>query len=50
MDVIDAEGASTIRASSRRRMPDSLQEQEGVLREKLNSFKTTRWWLCRHDD
>ena len=42
MDGIEANDAmaSTIRASSRRhRMPNSLQDQEGVVREKLNSLK-----------
>ena len=42
MDGIKADDAiaSTIRASSRRhRMPNSLQDQEGVVREKLNSLK-----------
>ena len=39
MDGIEADNASSIRASSRSRMPNSLQDQEGVVREKLNSLK-----------
>ena len=39
MDGIEAGDASSIRASSRSRMPNSLQDQEGVVREKLNSLK-----------
>ena len=39
MDGIEADDASTIRASSRSRMPNSLQDQEGGVREKMNSLK-----------
>ena len=39
MDGIEADNASSIRASSRSRMPNSLQDQEGVVREKLNVLK-----------
>ena len=39
MDGIEADNASSIRASSRSRMPNSLQDQEGVVREKLDSLK-----------
>ena len=39
---MDSETTSTILSSSRRRMPNSLQNQEGVLREKLNSLRQSR--------
>ena len=38
MDIMDSETTSTIFTSSQRRMPNSQQNQEGVLREKLNSL------------
>ena len=42
MDIMDSETTSTILRSSRRRMSKSLQSQEGVLREKLNSLRQSR--------
>ena len=42
MDIMDSETTSTILTSSRRRMPNSLHNQEGVLREKLTSLRQSR--------
>ena len=42
MDIMDSETTSTILRSSRRRMPNSLQNQESVLREKLNGLRQSR--------
>ena len=46
MEIMDSETTSTILTSSRRRMPNSLQNQEGVLREKLSSLRQSHGYVA----
>ena len=42
MDIMDSETTSTILTSSRHRVPNLLQNQEGVLHEEVNSLRQSR--------
>ena len=46
MEIIGSETTSTILTSSRHRMPNSLQNQEGVLREKLSSLRQSHGYVA----
>jgi len=43
---MDSETTSTILTSSQRRMPNLLQNQEGILREKLNSLRQSHGYVA----
>ena len=46
MEIIDSETTSIILTSSRHRMPNSLKNKEGILREKLNSLRQSHGYVA----